>query len=83
MPDVAIVEGIKIQFYWDEHPPAHFHVEYAEYRAQVAIANLQIIKGGLPRAQYRKVVAWAKPRKNQLLEAWMTCQADLHPGKIT
>jgi hypothetical protein len=24
MPTVAMVDGIKIQFYWDEHPPPHF-----------------------------------------------------------
>src|SRR5690242_10175363 len=44
MPTVAIVDGIKIQFYWDDHPPAHFHIESGEYRAQIAIRSLKIIK---------------------------------------
>ncbi len=82
MATVARVDGIKIQFYWDDHPPAHFHVEYAEYRAQVAIDNLQIIKGYIPAAQFQKVKTWAKSRKSQLHAAWMQCLSDLHPGKI-
>jgi hypothetical protein len=32
MATVAIVDGIKIQFYNEEHPPPHFHAEYAESR---------------------------------------------------
>jgi hypothetical protein len=82
MATVARIDGIKIQFYWDDHPPAHFHAEYAEYRVKVAIDTLQIIKGYIPNAQLRKVRTWARSRKGQLLDAWMMCQSDLHPGKI-
>ena len=82
MATVARVDEIKIQFYWDEHPPPHFHVEYGEHQAQIAIDSLEIIKGYMPNAQFRKVMRWAKPRKDQLLAAWMQCQSDLHPGKI-
>jgi hypothetical protein len=82
MATVARFDGIKIQFYWDEHPPAHFHVEYGEYRAQVAIDSLKIIKGYIPSAQFGKVKTWARSRKSRLFDAWMRCQSDLHPGKI-
>jgi hypothetical protein len=82
MPTVANVDGIKIQFYWDDHSPDHFHAEYGEYRAKIAIDSLAIIKGYIPKAQYRKVVTWAKPRKNQLLRAWIQCASDVHPDKI-
>ena len=82
MPTVAVIDGIKIQFYWDDHPPAHFHVEFGEYRAKVAIDSFRMINGYIPNSQYRKVVAWARSRKSQLLEAWIKCQADWHPGKI-
>ena len=34
MPVVAIVDGVKIEFYPDEHPPPHFHARYAEFVAQ-------------------------------------------------
>jgi hypothetical protein len=28
VPVVAIVDGVKIEFYPDEHPPPHFHARY-------------------------------------------------------
>ncbi len=82
MPTVAIVDGIKIQFYWDEHPPPHFHVEYAEHVAVIDIETLGIIAGELPRSQYRKVTAWALTRKANLLQAWTECQSGTNPGNI-
>jgi hypothetical protein len=82
MPVVAIVDGIKILIYNDDHPPAHFHAQYAEYDALVAIETLTIIAGSLPRSQYRKVLAWARPRKAALNVAWLKAQSDLHPGRL-
>ena len=32
MPNVAIVEGIKVYVYGNDHGPPHFHVLAAEYR---------------------------------------------------
>ena len=57
MPTVAIVEGVKIQFYANEHPPPHFHAVYAEFRAQIAIDDLRMLKGGLPPAKLSAVPA--------------------------
>ena len=82
MPTVARVDGIKIQFYWDDHSPVHFHAEYGEYRAQFAIDSLRMINGYIPNSQVRKVTAWAKSRKSQLLAAWIRCESALYPGKI-
>jgi hypothetical protein len=79
---VAVVDGIKIAFYRDEHPPTHFHAKFAEHEAIISIETLKILKGHLPRPQLRKGVAWAEPRRALLREAWYTCQADLNPGKI-
>jgi hypothetical protein len=33
MPTVAIVDGVKIQFYFDEHPPPHFHAVFCRIRS--------------------------------------------------
>jgi hypothetical protein len=35
VPVVAMVDGVKIEFYPDEHPPPHFHARYAEFVAQI------------------------------------------------
>jgi Domain of unknown function (DUF4160) len=40
MPTVAVVDGVKIQFFAQEHPPPHFHAVFAEHRAQIDIRFL-------------------------------------------
>jgi hypothetical protein len=74
---------IKIRFYNDDHPPAHFHATFAEHEAGIEIGNLTVVEGSLPKAQMRKVQDWASMRQDQLIEAWNVCQADRNPGKIT
>jgi hypothetical protein len=51
MPTVAMSNGIKIEFYFDEHPPPHFHARYAEFVAQIDIEEMEIRNGSLPRPQ--------------------------------
>jgi hypothetical protein len=82
MPTVAVLEGIKIQFYPREHPPPHFHAVFAEHRAQIEIDSLGVIRGKLPPAKLAAVVAWAGPRRPALLRAWEAVIAKRSPGKI-
>jgi hypothetical protein len=71
MPTVAIVDGVKIQFYPRDHPPPHFHAEFAEYRAIFEIHSLRMIAGTLPEAKRRAVRAWASTRKQVLLATFV------------
>jgi hypothetical protein len=82
VPTVAIVEGVKVQFYAQEHPPPHFHAVFAEYRAQIGIDSLQILNGRLPPAKLAAVISWATPRRAALLRAWDTTLAKRRPEKI-
>ena len=82
MPTVAIIDGVRIDFYFDEHPPPHFHARYAEFIAQVDIATLNVIKGSLPLPQFQTVKAWAVPRRKALQAAWDACAAGRNPGRI-
>jgi len=51
--------------YFNDHEPAHFHVQYAEYQATIDIALMKIFSGELPRRAQELVLYWA-----QLLENW-------------
>ena len=82
MPTVAIVDGVKIQFFAREHPPPHFHAVIAEHRAQIEIASLRILKGRLPPAKLRAVIAWAATRREALEQAWESALAKRKPEKI-
>lgn len=75
MPVVAVVDGVKIVFYANEHPPAHFHAVIAEHRAVIDIVGLKIAVGSLPPAKRAKVLAWAASRKDVLLERFAAALA--------
>jgi hypothetical protein len=82
MPTVAIVNGVRIEFYFDEHPPPHFHARYAGFIAQVDIETLEIIKGSLPKPQMHDVREWASSRCVQLTRAWDAAASGNSPGSI-
>ena len=82
MPTLAIVDGVKIQFYLDEHPPPHFHAVLAEYVAQIQIRPLRVLRGSLPPAKAAAVFEWARQRESQLLAAWASIAAGRQPEKI-
>jgi hypothetical protein len=82
MPIIAIIDGMKIQVFPNEHPPPHFHVIFAEYRALIRIDTMSLWKGSLPRNKLRVVLAWARPRRSLLLAAWKTAIANEKVGRI-
>jgi hypothetical protein len=75
MPTVAIVDGVRIVFYANEHPPAHFHAVIAEHRAVVDIVGAKIIAGSLPASKRVKVLSWAVRRRDVLLERFAAAVA--------
>jgi Domain of unknown function (DUF4160) len=83
MPAVAVIDGVKIEFYFDDHPPPHFHARYAEFIAKIHIETLEIMKGSLPRPQLRTVRDWAETRRGALLNAWGACGAGVVPERIS
>lgn len=47
MPELSRFYGIFVQVYYGDHPPAHFHVEYAGAIAKIDIETLSVIHGSL------------------------------------
>jgi hypothetical protein len=82
MPTVAIVEGVKIRFFTNEHPPPHYHAIFAEHRARIGIESLRVLNGSLPPAKLAAVVSWAEPRRQTLMDTWYTVVAKQKPEKI-
>jgi hypothetical protein len=82
MPVVAIVDGVKIQFYFSDHLPMHFHVEFAGERAQIDLVSLELIEGGLPVQKMAAVRRWATTRRKELLACWNKATLNEHPGKV-
>ena len=45
MPEICRFYGIVIKMYFADHAPPHFHAEYAEFEARIAIDSLAVISG--------------------------------------
>ena len=82
MPTIAIFNGIKIEMYADEHRPPHFHARYAEFVAQIIIADLELREGSLPLPQLRQVREWAATRTEALLVEWERVELGNNPRKV-
>ena len=56
MPTFYTIDGVKIQLYFKDHAPPHFHAVIAEYELQVDITNLSILEGELPKNKQKKIL---------------------------
>jgi len=70
MPILAYIDGMKLYVYGNDHSYPHFHVPFAEYRLKVGIETLEVTEGAPPRPKLARAIEWARPRQEQLLEAW-------------
>jgi hypothetical protein len=61
--------------YRPDHPPAHFHAQYADEVAQIELATLRVISGSLPPRALRLVRQWARLHPNELADNWVRAQA--------
>ncbi|MDR3495866.1 MAG: DUF4160 domain-containing protein [Ancalomicrobiaceae bacterium] len=82
MPVVAQIDGIRIEFYFDDHAPPHFHARYGSHIIALDIKTLGVKKGSLPVPQMNAVSRWARLRQDALLAAWYACRSGEHPGEI-
>ena len=70
MPEISRFLGMVIYMYFREHNPPHFHVEYNEFVAAIAIESLGIMEGKLPPKVLSLAVEWAGQHQNELYENW-------------
>ncbi|MBI5122168.1 MAG: DUF4160 domain-containing protein [Rhodospirillales bacterium] len=82
MPTISVFYGIIIRMFFAEHAPPHFHAQYGEFKASIAIGNLEILDGHLPRRALELTLDWAELHRNELLKDWELCQQHQQPLKI-
>jgi hypothetical protein len=70
MPTYFTFDGIKIDLYFDDHAPPHFHAIYAEYEELIVIQTLDTYQGYLPAKQRKRVIKWARENQGILMEIW-------------
>jgi hypothetical protein len=82
VPTISSFYGILIQMFWQDHPPPHFHVRYAGFRARISIPDLALVSGSLQPTAYRLVLEWARLDQAELMENWTLCQQQTRPKTI-
>ncbi len=70
MPEICRFYGIVIKMYFADHAPPHFHAEYAEFEARVAIESLAVISGRLPPRAMGLVAEWTSLHQQELAAQW-------------
>ena len=83
MPEICRFFGIIIFMYFDEHNPPHFHARYGEHRASIAISDLKIIEGSLPKRVLALVLEWANEHRGELSQNWNSIRSTGQFNKIT
>ena len=82
MPEISRFLGMIITMYFNDHAPPHFHAILGGDEVLVAIRSLDIIRGALPPAKLRRVLAWAAEHQGELALNWIRCQDDEQPERI-
>ncbi len=67
MPEISRFFGIIITMYYNDHPPAHFHVRYNQQKAIVSIGTLEILEGELTSRLFKLVLEWATLHQSELM----------------
>lgn len=70
MPTFFTVSGVKIQLFFKDHAPPHFHTSIAEFKAIVKIEDGEILEGEIPKNKKKKILSWAEQNKEILMEIW-------------
>ena len=74
MPEIAIIDGIRIVMYWGDHAPPHFHAWVGSNDAMFDLATGRLLKGRADRRTIRKVQQWTERNQELLKAEWTRCQ---------
>lgn len=72
MPTLKIIKNIKINMYFKDHPPPHFHICVGSKSEVIEIATLNTYAGGgtISIKARKQALLWAGNNLQFLLEKW-------------
>lgn len=85
MPLLSMFYGIVVYMYFydtQQHNMPHFHVEYAEYSAVIAIDTGDVLEGDLPKNKMKLVQAWLEIHREEIVADWSLAVRGLPVQKI-
>lgn len=73
MPTIMRFQRCRIEMYFGDHPPPHFHIiTKGDERVAVSIETLATIAGVADKRDTNEALAWARIHKGELLARWAT-----------
>lgn len=85
MPILSMFYGVVVYMYFydiQKHHTPHFHVEYAEFTAVIAIENGDVLEGDLPRNKMKLVQAWLEIHCDEIMADWSLAVRGMPVQKI-
>lgn len=79
---IARFNGIVIKMYPLNHYPAHFHVEYGEFKTVFAVEDSSMLAGTLPDNQVKQIRTWAMRHHSELMVNWEKVCVGQYPDRI-
>ena len=70
MPRIVEFQGIKIEMFFRDHLPPHFHARYGSDEVLIAIRDGRVIAGRLPPRQLSLVREWLTVNRVELARNW-------------
>lgn len=76
MPEISRFFGIRVEMFYDEHNPPHFHARYEGARASFGFDG-SLIEGSFPAKAHRLIREWAALHAAELQEDWALAERHL------
>jgi Domain of unknown function (DUF4160) len=70
MPTIKRFDRCRIEMYFDDHPPPHFHVIAGNDAAVYLIATLELRDGELRPRDAAEALEWAANNRAELFARW-------------
>ena len=70
MPEIMRFEGFKVQMFFEDHAPAHVHVQGGGHKAKLRISDGSLIGGDLPSRARNAIAEWVVENQAALLARW-------------
>lgn len=80
MPTIAIVEGVRIVIFLNDHLPPHLHALFAGQEAKLSIATGEVLSGKLPRTKLNTIQTWLAANREQVAYIWREIRAGRYSG---
>jgi hypothetical protein len=84
MPTIAVVDGILVILYFNDHAPPHFHAQGADFHARIRIEDGGVIDvvGRISARQQRRLRDWTLAHRDQLMDNWRRVRAGEIPRRL-